>query len=268
MNNKYKMVVFDIDGTLLPFGIDELSLRMKEMFRKLKDAGYINVLCSGRDIFTVGKQIHNPYVDYFIGANGTFILDLKTNEYIFEQTIDYNDFVKFRLFANERKIPFSFVGYKWGYYNDLFNLNHWFYLPYKDKFISEKEFETKNDKNYLITVSTNNPEYWSKQLNILFEHHNMNMWVLATWPGGIFLSAKGITKAVGLEVLGKLLDIKPSEMVAFGDSENDIEMLKLVGLGIAMGNGEDTTKNVANEICLPVTEDGPYFKLKEKGFYE
>ncbi|CRH79808.1 Uncharacterised protein [Chlamydia trachomatis] len=35
-------------------------------------------------------------------------------------------------------------------------------------------------------------------------------------------------------------------------------MLEKVGLGIAMGNGEDVTKDAANEICLPVTEDGPY----------
>ncbi|WP_373438633.1 HAD family hydrolase, partial [Metamycoplasma equirhinis] len=62
--------------------------------------------------------------------------------------------------------------------------------------------------------------------------------------------------------------ISLKEMVAFGDSENDNEMLKEVGLGIAMGNGEDKTKNVANEICLPVTEDGPYFKLRDKGFFK
>ncbi|MBN4089187.1 YcsE-related riboflavin metabolism phosphatase [Mycoplasma enhydrae] len=268
MNNKYKMVVFDIDGTLLPFGIDELSPRMKEMFRKLKDAGYITVLCSGRDIFTVGKQIDNPYVDYFVGANGTFILDLKTKEYIFEETIEYSDFTKFRNFAEENKLPFSFVGDKWGYYNDLFNINHWFYLPYKEKFISEKEFESKNDKNYLITVSTNEPEKLSKKLNQFFEKNNMNMWVLAIWSGGVFLSSKGITKATGLSILGQLLGIKMDEMVAFGDSENDIEMLQHVGLGVAMGNGGDSTKNVANEICLPVTEDGPYFKLREKKFYD
>ncbi|SYV89868.1 Putative bifunctional phosphatase/peptidyl-prolyl cis-trans isomerase, partial [Metamycoplasma alkalescens] len=113
MNNKYKMVVFDIDGTLLPFGVSELSERTKEMFAKLKEAGYINVLCSGRDIFTIGNQIHNPHVDYFVGANGTFILDLKTNEYIFEEVIDYEDFIKFRAYAEENKLAFSFVGNKW-----------------------------------------------------------------------------------------------------------------------------------------------------------
>lgn len=84
---KYKMIVFDIDGTLLPFGVTQLTPRMQEMFEKLKEQGYVNVLCSGRDIFTVGAQIDNPYVDYFVGANGTFILDLRTKEYIFEKLL-------------------------------------------------------------------------------------------------------------------------------------------------------------------------------------
>ncbi|AZG68770.1 YcsE-related riboflavin metabolism phosphatase [Mycoplasma struthionis] len=266
-NNKYKMIVFDIDGTLLPFGVDELTPRMKEMFVNLKEKGYINVLCSGRDIFTVGKMIKNPYVDYFVGANGTFILDLKTNEYIFEKTIKNEDFLEFRKYAEENNLAFSFVGNKWGYYNELFDIDHWFYRPFKDKFISEKEFLEKNDKNYLITVSSKTPQKLGDDLAKFFKEKKLDMWVLAVWAGGVFLSANGITKAKGLKILGDLLEVSLDEMVAFGDAENDIEMLEEVGLGIAMGNGEDETKEAANEICLPVTEDGPYFKLKEKGFY-
>ncbi|RMA77516.1 hypothetical protein JN00_0469 [Metamycoplasma subdolum] len=264
---KYKIIVFDIDGTLLPFGVSELSMRMQEMFERLKANGYITVLASGRDILTVGKQIDNPYVDYFVGANGTFIIDLNTDEYIFEKTIDFEDYEKFYKFAKKNKLAFSFVGNKWGYYNELFNINHWFYKPYKDKFISHDEYEEHKDKNYLITVSTNNPKAWATKLNKYFKENNMNVWVLATWDGGLFISAKGITKAYSLGILAKLLGHSLNEMVAFGDSENDVEMLEAVGLGIAMGNGEDVTKNAAREICLPVTEDGPYFKLKEMGFF-
>lgn len=264
---KYKIIAFDIDGTLLPFGIDELSPRLKEMFEKLKANGYINVLCTGRDIFTVGKQINNPYVDYFIGANGTFILDLRTNEYVFEKTIAYEDYLKFQEFANENKLAFSFVGNKWGYYNDLFNIDHWYYRPYKDKFLSVEEFQKQNDKNYLITVTCKNPQEVSEKLTKFFEDNNIDLWVLAEWSGGVFISAREITKATGLKILTDLLGYSLEEVVAFGDSENDIEMLRAVGLGIAMGNGEDVTKEVANEICLPVTEDGPYFKLREKGFF-
>lgn len=264
---KYKVIVFDIDGTLLPFGVEDLSPRMVEMFEKLKYNGYINVLCSGRDIFTVGKQIHNPYVDYFIGANGTFILDLKTNEYVFERTINYDDYKKFHKYANEHNLAFSFVGQKWGYYNETFNIDHWFYKPFKKSFISVNEFEKQNDKNYLITVSSKNSKKLAEDLNAFFEKEKMDIWVLAYWAGGVFISARGITKAVGLQNLANILGCSLDEMVAFGDSENDVEMLEAVGLGIAMGNGEDVTKGAANEICLPVTEDGPYFKLREKGFY-
>lgn len=265
---KYKMIVFDIDGTLLPFGVTRLTPRMQEMFEKLKEQGYVNVLCSGRDIFTVGAQIDNPYVDYFVGANGTFILDLRTKEYIFEKTINYKDFIEFRKYASEHKLSFSFVGNKWGYYNELFNIDHWFYRPYKDKFIPEKEFESQHDKNYLITISTPTPSIVAADLEKFFKEKNLDLWILAQWNGGIFISAKGITKAVGLKILGDLLNISLDEMVAFGDSENDIEMLEKVGLGIAMGNGEDVTKDAAKEICLPVTEDGPYWKLRDKGFFD
>ena len=87
----------------------------------------------------------------------------------------------------------------------------------------------------------------------------MDMWVLAEWNGGLFISAKGITKATALETLAKMLNCSLDEMVAFGDSENDVEMLSAVGLGIAMGNGEDVTKASAKDICLPVTEDGFYY---------
>lgn len=264
---KYKVIVFDVDGTLLPFGVQDLSPRMVEMFEKLKANGYINVLCSGRDIFTIGKQIDNPYVDYFVGANGTFILDLKTKEYVFEKTIKYDDFKKFHQFAIKNKLPFSFVGDKWGYYNELFNIDHWFYKPFKKNFISVDEFEKQNDKNYLITISTKEPHQLALKLTDFFIKEKLDLWVLAEWNGGVFISAKGITKATSLETLAKLLNCSMEEMVAFGDAENDIEMLKSVGLGIAMGNGEDVTKNAAKEICLPVTEDGPYFKLREKGFY-
>ncbi|ASI54071.1 haloacid dehalogenase [Metamycoplasma hyosynoviae] len=267
MNNKYKIIVFDIDGTLLPFGVDELTPRTKEMFEKLKANGYINVLCSGRDIFTVGKQINNPYVDYFIGANGTFIMDLKTKEYVFERTISYEDFSKFYAYAKERKFPFSFVGNKWGYYNELFNIDHWFYKPFKKNFISVEEFEKQNDKNYLITINSKEPHKLAIELNEFFTREKLDMWVLAEWAGGVFISARGITKATGLQVLADLLDSSLDEMVAFGDSENDVEMLSAVGLGVAMGNGEDVTKDAAHEICLPVTEDGPYFKLRQKGFF-
>ena len=53
------------------------------------------------------------------------------------------------------------------------------------------------------------------------------------------------------------------EAIAFGDGENDIEMLEAVGTGVAMGNARDTVKARAAAICRPVEEDGVYYYCLE-----
>lgn len=59
--------------------------------------------------------------------------------------------------------------------------------------------------------------------------------------------------------------IDRSEAVAFGDGNNDLEMLKAVGHGIAMGNGSDELKEIAEEVCGHVVDDGIYYYCKEHG---
>ena len=50
--------------------------------------------------------------------------------------------------------------------------------------------------------------------------------------------------------------IAPEAAIAFGDSENDIEMLRAAGVGIAMGNADDGVKAVANQVTRSNNEDG------------
>ena len=65
-------------------------------------------------------------------------------------------------------------------------------------------------------------------------------------------------KGIGIEKVLKYYGIEKSQSMAFGDGNNDIEMLKAVGNGIAMGNASDDLKAVADEICGDVSEDGIY----------
>ena len=52
------------------------------------------------------------------------------------------------------------------------------------------------------------------------------------------------------------LGIKAEEVMTFGDSANDIVMTKWAGFGVAMGNGRDVLKAVADYVCEPGYEDG------------
>ena len=71
------------------------------------------------------------------------------------------------------------------------------------------------------------------------------------------IAPKAISKATALElVLQQQYDINLSEVVAFGDNYNDIDMLRAVGLGIAVGNAREEVKAVANEVTLNSVDDG------------
>ena len=70
------------------------------------------------------------------------------------------------------------------------------------------------------------------------------------------ISAKGITKAAGLKALCQHLSISPEQVIAAGDSNNDLEMLKYAGFAIVMENANDDIKEVADKVAPDVKEDG------------
>ncbi|VTY16347.1 Cof-type HAD-IIB family hydrolase [Streptococcus anginosus] len=74
--------------------------------------------------------------------------------------------------------------------------------------------------------------------------------------GAIDILQKGIHKAWGLEQLMQKWEIQEQEIMAFGDSENDIEMLQLAGISYAMENADPKTKAVANYLAPANTEAG------------
>ncbi|WEG11944.1 Cof-type HAD-IIB family hydrolase [Pullulanibacillus sp. KACC 23026] len=67
---------------------------------------------------------------------------------------------------------------------------------------------------------------------------------------------KGTNKWFGLEKVAEYLQIPPSRILAFGDEENDLEMLGEAGIGVAMGNARDTVKSVATYITKTNDEEG------------
>lgn len=78
----------------------------------------------------------------------------------------------------------------------------------------------------------------------------------STEHGLIEISAPGVTKASGLRTLGERLGVDPADMVAFGDMPNDIPMLRMVGLGVAMGHAHPEALAAADEITGTNSEDG------------
>jgi len=74
---------------------------------------------------------------------------------------------------------------------------------------------------------------------------------------------KDATKSKAAASLVQFWDIASSEILAFGDDLNDIDMLSYAGIGVAMGNALDEVKAAANYICLSNDEDGVAHWIEE-----
>ncbi len=71
------------------------------------------------------------------------------------------------------------------------------------------------------------------------------------------------SKGNALRIIASDLAIKPEEIVAFGDNHNDIGMLRLAGLGVAMGNAHEEVKAVADYVTGSNTEEGVAAAIEE-----
>ena len=268
----YKMIAFDIDGTLVQHLTNELSDEINLMFKKLKEKGIIITLATGRDFVSIANIYKNSYVDYFIGANGSFIYDLKNNKYIFNSSISFTEFEEYNknvLMKNIDEINNIVLSDsdKVFVFENKENKKNWFWEAFRNKFNSYESAKEKLDKNYfhLITLEhkLNSPIYL--QTKKYFEKYNLPIDVQAYWPKGFFVANKGITKASSLKKLCNFLNIDIKEVIAFGDGENDIEMIKEVGLGIAMSNGTEELKKIADDVTIDVEDYGTKFFLEKMG---
>eukprot|EP00191_Tetraselmis_sp_GSL018_P020337 CAMPEP_0177592368 /NCGR_PEP_ID=MMETSP0419_2-20121207/8520_1 /TAXON_ID=582737 /ORGANISM="Tetraselmis sp., Strain GSL018" /LENGTH=354 /DNA_ID=CAMNT_0019083225 /DNA_START=24 /DNA_END=1085 /DNA_ORIENTATION=- len=73
----------------------------------------------------------------------------------------------------------------------------------------------------------------------------------------------GASKGEGVRMLLERLQVDPEDVLGMGDGENDIEMLKLVGLGVAMGNGKQIVKEVADAVAPSNDDDGVAWAIEQ-----
>ncbi|WGI36368.1 YcsE-related riboflavin metabolism phosphatase [Mesomycoplasma lagogenitalium] len=260
---KYKLVSFDIDGTLLPYADKDFYPEIKNMFKELKKNGYTVVICTGREMVTIGNLLDGIEVDYFLGANGTFIYDCHKKEIIHEDKIFYSDFMVLSDFLDSKNVDYSVMTNKYGFFSEGHSFDSWFLRDHTDKFKWLNELDS-NDSLHIITIKTESQSLIEETRKFL-KDKKLKLEINSTWSKGFFVGPVNSNKARGLENLGNIINVSLDEMIAFGDSSNDYEMIKEVGYGVAMSDSPENILSVAKDIAKTAEEKGTLLKLKELG---
>lgn len=233
---KYKLLALDMDGTLLTDD-QQISPETEKWIRKAAAAGVHVCLSTGR-----GYKEAIPYGDQLdlgtpmITVNGSEIWKSPHELYqrkLFDKAVIetmYN-------IAREKKTWFWAYAVE-GSYNEnnwtseLLDRNHWMKFGYF----------TEDDK---------------VRAEILAKLQDMGgLEITNSSPHNLEINPAGISKASGIRTVCELLDIKMSEVVAVGDSLNDLAAIEAAGLGVAMGNAQDAVKARADVVTASNNDDG------------
>ena len=260
-----KMLVLDIDGTIIKKDFT-YSTALKETLLKLQNNGIKVVIATGRmhgGAVPLVRELglHTPIISY----QGSMVRNQYENdeilysrrmtarqareviEYFRAQKVHINAYTNDKLYVEQDDdLIKEYVNHRYVKYNVIDNL--------------ETLDLSKLDK--LLCIE-NNPIKMEKIVNDLSGKHKGELFIVKSMAHYCEVTHPEATKGKAIEFLCKYWNINLSETMAIGDQDNDIEMIKTAGIGVAMGNATPKLKENADFITKSVEEDGALFAIEK-----
>ena len=265
-----KIVATDMDGTLLdPRGQLDLP-RLEKILDQLDQRGIRFVIATGNEVHRM-RQLLKYLVErvVLVVANGARIFE--NNELLQAQTWDdaMVDRALDHFKGRECQNQFVVTAMNGGFVKKgtVFTELDKFMTPEMiEKLYQRMNFVDEFDPNLFggvlkmsMVVGKERSESVLQEINDLFDGH---VRAVSSGYGCIDILQDRIHKAWGLVELLKRWNLKPEQIMAFGDSENDIEMLELAGISYAMENAEEAVKRVATKVAPANSQAGVYQVLE------
>ena len=269
-----KLVFFDIDGTLVTAN-NHLPQSTKQAINELKENGHLPIISTGRPpkmFETIAKELE---IESYISLNGQYIVlngkpifvnPIPTDalEELIAATYDINqrafllteDDVIGNTFMREMISDSEFLTLVYTHLTDLPDaVAIELFQRMTEKPLKRVSYEQEEILSAFIHTDETRDAYYQERFPELH-------FTRAT-PHLSEVLMKGAHKGAGIERIVNELGLKMTDTVAFGDSLNDIEMIQTAGIGVAMGNGRQELKDVADFVTTHVEADGIYNGLKK-----
>lgn len=261
---KYKLIAIDMDGTLLNSN-NEVSYRTRQALNMAQEQGVKVVLATGRLLqsaiqYAESLELSNP----IIACNGAVIVN-ESKEIVYQRYLDKNTVGDIIKLATEYDLYYHFYD-EYNFYSNVYVEEVISYYNSSSAKLKKQEIEVNifnnvedilNNKDlnvYKFMFIDDNKDklsFFRKELDLF-----QDISTCSSWRNNLEAMANGVSKGAGIKFLCEKLNIDPKEVIAIGDNENDISMITLAGLGVAMGNGEAIVKNHAKYITSTNNEDG------------
>lgn len=248
---------FDMDGTLYNNKFHSISDKTFKALKQIKDSGDCVFLATSRclrELDNLPRSMCNFDFTARILDGGTYIID-ETNNIIETDPIDINLMNKIDKYCKKYNLLYRYSTVDQNYFGT--KPNQEFYELVFSLYLNTPAYKPyQNDEvlNALVCIDTDKQ---NKDIRTIAKDCG-----IVAYPECLELRANGKDKAVAIKMLKE--KYKLDKVICFGDGPNDIEMLKLADVGIAMGNGCNELKEVADVVIGDCDKDGIYHYLLEQ----
>lgn len=265
-----KMIGLDLDGTVLN-NKKEFSLRNKNAIKEAIKRGVVVLPATGRPLAGIPKEfLEMDGIRYALSANGAVIYDIIEEKKLYEDCMDFEMVLSILSKLKDIDIMADVFIEGIGYVEREILAYNIQYAPSEE--VREYLLKTRNPVDDLLAFVASKKQPIQKMtinfrtmqdgtlfgkeevLKVLDSYTQLS--VVSGIPTNLEVTKHTATKGNGLVVLGKMLGIEKDNIMACGDSGNDREMLKTVGVGVAMGNATPDVLEVADFVTTSNEEDG------------
>ncbi|MFC7061361.1 Cof-type HAD-IIB family hydrolase [Halobacillus seohaensis] len=243
-----KIAFFDIDGTLLNHD-KELPTSTIKAIKDLQKKGVYCAIATGRAPFMYEHIRDTLGIDSYVSFNGQYVV--LEGEPIYKNPLSHKHLDELHKDAFINNHPMVFMNQEGmrasteesSFINESLSSLHFQYPPVDHQFYKQTEIYQS-----LLFCQGNEIDYYRdkhKEFNYI-RWHELSCDVLP----------QGGSKAEGIRKMIQALGLTMEDTYAFGDGLNDIEMIREVGTGVAMGNAVDATKQVSDYVSSDVSEEG------------
>lgn len=255
-----KIVFLDIDGTLVN-SEKKITPVTKAALMRIQKEGIKLAIASGRPskgVVPFAEELElERYGGYIMPFNGCNIINYQTKETVYANTLSM-DVVK-RAYETAKEYGLELITYKGDVILSETDNNPYLLIESR---INKMDVEKVSNVYEAIEEAPvkclilGDGDYLGKIEDEVRSKIGENANVFRSEPFFIEIVPQGLDKAAAIAELIKKIDIDQSETVAFGDGFNDISMVEYAGLGVAMSNGCDKIKEVADRIAPDNDSDG------------
>lgn len=265
--SKIRLVAVDMDGTLLNRE-RKITQYTQNVIRRAVSQGVVFAPATGRAVNALPQELKDmEEIRYGIFSNGATIYDLKEKKVLYKNQFEQKRILELMDFLKQFDVmqSYSMNGQSYAARKDMENVDYYqldsntkAIIHNSRKLINDLEdFLKEHDKTETvekITLLFRTKEERAKVWKALERFDDIQY--SSSLPKNIEISKKGCNKGDGLLHLAKGLGIKREEVMGCGDADNDRELLECSGFSVAMENGIDEIKEIADYITVTNQKNG------------